>query len=161
MGSSAGRIAATVLTAAATAIVIVAVAVVPFLSPQWVAFGQGRAEAAAWTGFSEADLRIATNAILADLVFGPPEFDVEVAGAPVLNERERGHMRDVRGVFAGFAALAIVAALGLVALYIGARASGHADRWWLAVRNGARGLILVVIVGAVIAAVAICSYLFN
>jgi integral membrane protein (TIGR01906 family) len=145
---------ATVLTAVATAIVIVAVSVVPFLSPPWVAFEQGRAEAAAWTGFSEADLRVATDAILADLIVGPPDFDVQVGGAKVLNAREQQHMRDVRAVFAGFAALAILAALGLVALYVGARASGHVERWWAAVRNGARGLILVVIVGAVVAAVA-------
>ena len=43
----------------------------------------------------------ATDAILADLVVGPPDFDVAVAGTPVLIERERAHMRDVRGVFAG------------------------------------------------------------
>ena len=114
VATTVGRAAASVLTAIATALVIVAVAIVPFLSPPWVAFEQGRIGAAAWTGFSEADLRIATDAILADLVFGPPDFDVEVDGAPVLDERERSHMRDVRGVFAGFAVLAVVAAVGLV-----------------------------------------------
>ncbi|HEX5013662.1 MAG TPA: TIGR01906 family membrane protein [Candidatus Limnocylindrales bacterium] len=154
MGASAGRIVATVLTAIATAIVIVALSVVPFLSPQWVAFEQGRAEAAAWTGFSESDLHIATSAILSDLVFGPPNFDVEIAGTPVLAERERSHMRDVRGVFAGFAVLAVISAIGLVALYAGARRAGHVERWWRAARDGARGLVLVVIVGGLIAAVA-------
>jgi integral membrane protein (TIGR01906 family) len=154
VGTSAGRIVATILTAIATAIVIIAVAVIPFLSPQWVAFEQGRAEAAAWTGFNEADLRVATNAILSDLVLGPPNFDVEVAGAPVLTERERSHMRDVRGVFAGFAILAVVSAIGLAALYAGARRAGHVDRWWRGVRNGGRGLVVVVIVGGVVAYVA-------
>jgi integral membrane protein (TIGR01906 family) len=154
VGTSAGRIVATILTAIATAIVIVAVAVMPFLSPQWVAFEQGRAEAAAWTGLNEADLSVATNAILSDLVLGPPNFDVEVAGAAVLTERERSHMRDVRGVFAGFAILAVVAAIGLVVLYAGARRARHVDRWWRGVRNGARGLVLVVIVGGVVAYVA-------
>ena len=38
-------------------------------------------------------------------MFGPPSFDVAVNGQPVLNEREQAHMRDVRGVFAGFAVL--------------------------------------------------------
>ena len=151
MGASPGRIVATVLTAVATAIVIVAVSIVPFLSPPWVAFEQGRAEAAAWTGFSDSDLRVATDAILADLVVGPPDFDVEIGGAPVLTERERAHMRDVRGVFAAFAALAAVAAVGLVLLYAGARRAGHVDRWWRGVRNGARGLVVVVIVAAVVA----------
>ena len=94
--------AANVLIGLATALAIVAVTLPLFLNPVWVAFEQGRAEATAWTGFTEPELRAATDAILADLVVGPPDFDVAVAGTPVLNERERGHMRDVRGVFIGF-----------------------------------------------------------
>ena len=150
MATTIGRTVAAVLTALATAVVVVSIAVVPFLSPPWVAFEQGRSEAAAWTGFSEADLRIATDAILADLVFGPPDFDVEVAGAPVLVERERAHMRDVRGVFAAFAGLAILAAIGLVILYAGARRLGHPERWWAAVRAGAIGLVVGVVVAGVV-----------
>jgi integral membrane protein (TIGR01906 family) len=151
VGSIAGRWAATVLTALATALVIVAVAVVPFLSPPWVAFEQGRAQATLWTGFTEADLRVATDAILADLVVGPPDFDVEVNGAPVLNERERGHMRDVRGVFAAFATLSGVAVIALAALYVGARRARHRERWWSAVRAGAIGLVAAILVGGVVA----------
>jgi integral membrane protein (TIGR01906 family) len=150
VATTVGRAAASVLTAVATALVVVAIAVVPFLSPPWVAFEQGRSEAAAWTGFSEADLRIATDAILADLVFGPPDFDVEVGGAPVLVEREQQHMRDVRGVFAAFAALAVAAGIALVVMYIGARRLGHPERWWSAVRTGAIGLVVGVIVAGVI-----------
>ncbi|HET9345534.1 MAG TPA: DUF1461 domain-containing protein [Candidatus Limnocylindrales bacterium] len=150
MGSTSGRWVVAVLTAIATALVIVAVAVVPFLSPPWVAFEQGRARATAWTGFSEADLRVATDAILADLVLGPPAFDVEVGGVPVLNEREQSHMRDVRGVFAAFAALAGVAVAALAALYVLARRSGHPERWWSAVRAGAIGLVGAIVVGGVI-----------
>jgi integral membrane protein (TIGR01906 family) len=151
VGSSvASRIAAFV-TAVATALVIVAISIVPFLSPQWVRFEQGRAEAAAWTGFTEPDLRLATDAILSDLVLGPPAFDVEVNGQPVLTEREQSHMRDVRAVFAGFAALAIVAAAGLVVSYVGARRRGHPERWWSAVRAGALGLIVGVVVGGIVA----------
>ena len=143
--------AASFVTAVATALVVVAIAVVPFLSPPWVAFEQGRAQAAAWTGFSEADLRIATDAILADLVLGPPDFDVEVGGLPVLEEREQSHMRDVRGVFAAFAALAVAAAIALVVLYLGARRLGHPERWWSAVRAGAIGLVIGVVIAGVIA----------
>jgi integral membrane protein (TIGR01906 family) len=154
VGSTAGRTAAAVLTAVATALVVVAVAVVPFLSPPWVAFEQGRSEAAAWTGFSDADLRIATDAILADLVLGPPDFDVEVAGAPVLAEREQSHMRDVRGVFAAFAAFAIAAAIALLVLYAGARRLGHQERWWSAVRAGSIGLVVGVVIAGVISILA-------
>ena len=139
--------------AVATAFAVVAVTLPVFLNPVWVSFEQGRAQAAAWTGFAPADLRSATDAILADLVIGPPEFDVAVNGTPVLNERERGHMRDVRGVFIGFFAVAL--ALAVVALVVAARRDG-ADRRasWSAVRAGAVGLVVVLVVTGGVALVA-------
>ena len=113
------------LTAIATAVVITALAIVPFLSPAWVSFEQGRSGAEQLTGYTTAELRTATDAILADLVLGPPDFDVVVGGAPVLNEREQSHMRDVRGVFAGFGLIALLAAAGLVvAVGLARRLSG-------------------------------------
>lgn len=140
-----------VLTAIAASVVITAIAIVPFLTPAWVSFEQGRSGAPQLTGYSADQLRAATDAILADLVLGPPAFDVEIDDAPVLIERERAHMRDVRGVFAGFGLLAIGAALALVALYAGARRLGHPERAWAAIRNGARGLAVVVVIAGVIA----------
>jgi integral membrane protein (TIGR01906 family) len=139
------------LTALATAVVIVAVAILPFLTPAWVDFDQGWAGAIGYTGFTHDELRTATDSILADLVVGPPDFDVAIRGVPVLNEREQAHMRDVRGVFAGFAVLAVLAAVGLLAAYVGARRLGHPERWWSAVRNGARGLAVGVVVAGLIA----------
>jgi integral membrane protein (TIGR01906 family) len=134
----------------ATAIVIVTVAVLPFLTPQWVAFEQGRADATAWTGFSIDELRLATDAILFDLVVGPPAFDVEVGGEPVLVERERGHMRDVRTVFVGLWVLAAASIVILVA------ASIRGDRRfaWRAVRRGALVLAGVMVLVGVVALVA-------
>ena len=143
-----------IATAIATAIVITAVAIMPFLSPAWVAFEQDRVDAAAWTGYAAADLRAATDAILADLVLGPPDFDVEVAGEPVLSERERAHMRDVRSVFGGFGLVAVASIVLLVAAVAGAQRLGHPERAWRAVRNGARGLLVVVVVAGVVALVA-------
>ena len=144
---------ANTLIGLATALVIVAVTLPLFLNPVWVAFEQGRAEATAWTGFTEPELRAATDAILSDLVLGPPEFDVAVNGSPVLNERERGHMRDVRGVFIGF--FAVAAVLAAAALVIHARRRGT-DRGqsWRAVQGGALALIAVLVVGGVVSFVA-------
>jgi integral membrane protein (TIGR01906 family) len=150
VGSAASTRIAAFLTAVATAFVIVAVSIVPFLSPPWVSFEQGRARADLWTGFTPDELNAATGSILSDLVFGPPNFDVGVNGQPVLNEREQAHMRDVRGVFTGFAALAIVAAAGLVVAYAGARRLGHPERWWRAVRAGAVGTLVGVVIGGFI-----------
>jgi integral membrane protein (TIGR01906 family) len=151
MSSSLGRRIAAILTALATAVVIVAAAILPFLTPAWVDFDQGWAGAIGYTGFTHDELRTATDSILADLVVGPPDFDVTIRAVPVLNERERAHMRDVRGVFAGFAVLAVVAAIGLLAAYVGARRLGHPERWWSAVRNGARGLAVGIVVAGLIA----------
>jgi integral membrane protein (TIGR01906 family) len=142
--SVSGR-AASILIGLATAIVIVTLAVLPFLTPQWVAFEQGRAQAVAWTGFSAEELQTSTDAILTDLVFGG-SFDVQVDGTPVLNPREQAHMADVRTVFRGLWVLAVISVVVLVV------ASRRADRagTWRAVRGGAIGLTIgVVIVGVV------------
>jgi integral membrane protein (TIGR01906 family) len=147
------RIAA-IATGLAAAIVVIAIAILPFLTPAWVAFEQGRTNATALTGYSEPDLRAATNSILHDLVLGPPDFAVQVAGAPVLEPREQAHMRDVRGVFAGFAILAVASAVVLVAGVLGARRMGHPERAWHAVGTGMRVLLVTIAVAGVIATVA-------
>lgn len=143
---------ASFVIAFATAIGILAITILLFLNPVWVGFEQGRAEAAAWTGFTEAELRVTTDAILADLVVGPPDFDVAVDGAPVLNDRERSHMRDVRTVFAGYFAVSLVVVAAGVLVAVRSRRAGAAGRAasWRAVRNGAAGLIIgLVAVGGV------------
>ena len=145
---------AAVATALAAAIVVIAIAILPFLTPAWVSFEQGRTGAAALTGYTPAQLSAATSSILHDLVIGPPDFAVTVDGAPVLEERERAHMRDVRGVFAGFGLVAIVSAVGLAALIAGARRMGHPERAWAAIAAGMRGLIVAVVVAGIVAAVA-------
>ena len=141
--------AASFLTAVATAIVIVTIAILPFLSPQWVAFEQGRAQAEAWTGFTTAELRTATDAILSDLVLGG-DFSVAIDGVPVLNEREQAHMTDVRFVFRG---LWILAAASLVVLVVASRRRDRV-RTWRAVRAGALGLTVGTVVLGVIGLVA-------
>jgi integral membrane protein (TIGR01906 family) len=141
---TAGGRAASLLISVATALAIVAVTLPLFLNPAWVAFEQGRSQASAWTGYAEPELRAATDAILADLVFGPPAFDVEVGGVPVLGERERTHMRDVRSVFIGFFAATVV--LIGAALVIAIRRRGNARvESWRAIRGGALGLVVVLV----------------
>ena len=145
MNALAGR-AAAALTGLATAIVIVTLAILPFLTPQWVAFEQGRSNAAGWTGFSSGELNAATGSILSDLVFGPPSFDVQVRGQPVLDDRERGHMRDVKTVFTG---LWVLAAISVALLVVVGRGRDRGATW-RAIRRGAIGLAVgVVALGAV------------
>ncbi len=137
------------LVAVSTALVIVTLAILPFLTPPWLAFEQDRAQVPAWTGFSSGDVATVTNAIVADLVVGPPVFDVAVDGQPVLTERERGHMRDVRTVFLALWALT---AAGVVVLLLAARADR--TRFWRAVGRGAGVLAVGIVVAGVVALVA-------
>jgi integral membrane protein (TIGR01906 family) len=141
MQSLRGGLAALVV-GVASVLVVLALAILPFLNPVWVGFAQERAQAAAWTGFAPADLRTVTGAILADLVLGPRDFDVTLAGQPVLNEAERGHMRDVRTVFLGLYLAAAVGALVLVAAFVIARGRSRARLWR---RLSRAGLVIAVV----------------
>jgi integral membrane protein (TIGR01906 family) len=140
------QLAGAVVAGVATPIVIVAAAVILFLNPFWVSFEQGRSDVTAWTGYTAAQVDEVTGAILSDLVFGPPTFDVTLDGKAVLAERERVHMADVRGVFAELGLLAIVAALLL--LLTGVASRGR--RWfWRAAATGATALVVGVVVAGV------------
>jgi len=146
MNSLRGTLAAVVVGIAA-ALVVVALAILTFLNPVWVGFEQGRAQAAAWTGFSEDDLHAVTNSVLHDLVIGPPDFAVELNGSPVLNERERQHMRDVRGVFAGFYVVAMGAAVVLAAAFLLTRSREARARLWRRLCRTGTAIVVVTIVG--------------
>jgi integral membrane protein (TIGR01906 family) len=102
-----------------------------------------------WTGFTTEELRTATDAILADLVFGGG-FAVGIDGVPVLIEREQGHMADVRTVFRGLWVLAIAS---IVVLAVASRRADRAGTW-RAVRGGAIGLTIGVVIAGVIGLVA-------
>lgn len=149
MSSLRGAITSLVL-GIATAIVIVALAILPFLNPLWVGFEQGRAQAGAWTGFTAGDLRTVTDAILADLIVGPPDFDVAIDGEAVLDVRERQHMVDVRGVFAAFYVVAAGAALVLAAAFALSRRESQRRTLWRRLSGaGAVTAVMTVVVGVV------------
>jgi len=131
---------ASILTGIATAVVIVAIAMLPFLTPQWVAFEQGRAQSTAWTGYTTPQLRAATDAILSDLILGGG-FDVQVSAQTVLEQREQAHMADVRTIFRGLWILALVS----VGVLIAASRRRDRGRMWRSVANGARVLVVAVV----------------
>ena len=140
---TAGKVLVAALVAVSTAVAIAGVAIGLLLNPVWVGFEQSRSDVTSLTGYSPGQVQAVTGSILSDLVFGPPKFDVTVDGAPVLSERERSHMTDVRGAFA-LAGLAVVAAAVLL-LALGLTARGG-RRFWRAVRAGALLAIAVVAV---------------
>ena len=143
-----GALAALVIGISAT-LVILALAILPFLTPAWVAFGQAQAQATAWTGYTTEQLATVTDAILADLVVGPPDFDVTLNGVPVLEERERQHMRDVRTVFAEFYALAAIGAVVLVGAFVLNRGPERRARLWRRLSKTGVVVIAVTVVGGI------------
>ncbi len=137
------------LVGLSAALVIIAVAILPFLTPVWMAVGQAQAQATAWTGYTEAQLSFVTGAIVHDLVVGPPDFAVALPGTavPVLTQAERSHMRDVRGVFAGFYAVAAVAALVLAAALALARGREARARLWRRLARAGTVIAAATVVG--------------
>ncbi len=135
--SNARTALAAVLVGAATIVLLITIALPVFFNPVWIRLGQERAQADAWTGWPMETVTEVTNSVLRDVLLGPPAFDQTVDGEPVFNEREQGHLRDVRTVTILFALVALIAAVWLV---VAARRS-HGARWfWQGVAGGALAL---------------------
>ncbi len=133
--STIGRRLARVAVAVATAVAITGAAIALFFNPAWVSFAQGRADAAAYTGWTAEQVDAVTRDIVIEIWIGPGTFAQEVAGEPVFDERERAHMADVRRVVLGFYALVVAAAAILVLAGVASRGA----RWfWHAVASGAK-----------------------
>lgn len=130
----------------AVVVVLLGLTVLPFLTPAWFALAQERAGVARLTGWSPDVVRRVTDRLLGDVVLGPPRFDVAVDGTPVLSERERGHLRDVRAVLVRFGGAVVVAAVVVLVA-----------KWWLtpaafwavAERTGIAVAVAVALVGLV------------
>lgn len=125
--------------AMATALLIVGAAIALFFNPAWVSFAQGRADAAAYTGWTAAQVDEVTRDIVMEVWLGPGTFEQEVAGEPVFDERERAHMADVRRVVLGFYAFVLA---GAAILLIAGFASRGARWFWRAVGTGAKLLVV-------------------
>jgi integral membrane protein (TIGR01906 family) len=141
-----GRRVATVMVAVATAVVITGASIALFFNPLWVSFEQGRANAAAYTGWTPGQVDAVTRDIVMEVWLGPGTFTQEVAGEPVFAARERSHMADVRGIVLAFYAFV---ALAVAALLVAGVASRRARWFRRAVAFGAGGLAIgAVVVGA-------------
>lgn len=69
------------MISAATELVLLGGAIVPFLNPIFVRFEQDRTGAGALTGYSPAQLDDVTGSLVADLVLWRGSFDVHLDGA--------------------------------------------------------------------------------
>jgi len=140
---------ASLLVAASTVLIVLALAIVPFLSPAWVRFEQDRTDVGSLTGFNAAQLDVVTAGLLGDLALWQGDFTVTLAGQPVLNDREVAHLVDVRAVLWGGFALAATAAAVVAVLFGRAGTPGRRASIWRAVSGGARATTIgVLVIGA-------------
>ena len=134
------------MISAATALVILGATVAPFLTPAFVRFEQDRTGVGNLTGFDSGELDVVTGSLLGDLVLWRGDFRVAIDGVPVLSDRERGHMLDVRGVFAGFFAMALAGAAILAFAFARARGTEARTAAWRSIAGGARALAVIIVV---------------
>ncbi len=132
-----GRLLAGAAVAVATALVIAGVTIALFFNPAWVSFAQARADAAAWTGWTQAQVDEVTRDVVLEVWLGPGTFEQQLDGQPVFSERERSHMADVRRVVLWFYAAVL---LGAAALLVAGLASRGSPWFWRAVGTGAKVL---------------------
>ena len=155
------------LVSVVTAIVVLGVSILPFLTPAWVGFEQDRAGSVGLVGACPAVVRGFTNDLLRELIFGgsfddirwaeagflPPCRDVATSSLE-LNATEASHMRDVRAVFQAFYLLVLVSVVALALTWRQVTTADARAAWWHAVRRGVRGLAVVVVVLGALALVA-------
>jgi integral membrane protein (TIGR01906 family) len=137
VGGGARRGLAQGAVAVATALVIVGITIAIFFNPLWVGFAQGRADAAAWTGWTPAQVEAVTRDIVVEVWVGPGTFAQDVDGEAVFTDRERSHMADVRQLVLAFYAVVGAAAFALVVLGF---ASAWSRTYWRSVALGAKVL---------------------
>jgi integral membrane protein (TIGR01906 family) len=145
-----GAIAAAVV-GLATAFTILGLSVLVLFNPIWVSSEQQRVESGTLTGYGPDELRFVTTSILLDMIVGPPDFDVQVGGTPVLNEREVAHLRDVRTAFVIFGVVALVS---LVVLLLARFATHGSKAFFRRVRRGARATAIATVLVGVFAVLA-------
>ncbi len=133
-----------ILLSLATAISILAVALVLLITPIWTHFALGAAGSLAPSGGGQAAVVASDQTISALITFG--SFDFAAAdGSPMFTADEQGHMHDVQIVLYGFLILA-VASLVFVVITL-SRAPRDAARWKAVGRGGIWLIVAMVVLG--------------
>jgi integral membrane protein (TIGR01906 family) len=139
-----------ILISLATAITILAVALVLLLTPIWTHFALDAAGSVTPTGGGQAAIDMSDQTIATLLRGGSFDF-LAADGSQMYTADEQAHMRDVRVVLYGFLLLALVGLVFVVASLLRSRRDA---RLWSAVARGGIWLIVGVVVLGVFAFVA-------
>jgi integral membrane protein (TIGR01906 family) len=130
-----------------TILVLVALAVLPLLTPPFVHAGTDLAGSAGALGMDAATARGLSDRSVSELVLGPGSFDFPGPdGTPFYDAAERGHLRDARALlWLCLLAGAVSAAIILVLLWTSR--AGRAVVWRAVSNAGAVTAIGVTIIG--------------
>ena len=135
-----------------TALVILAASLLILVQPAYLHPALDAAGSASLLGVAPTEAHRLSDATVAELVAGPGSFDVRTSdGAAVYSPAEVGHLRNVRLVLYAFLA---VAGLCLAFLLLRIIRSGSRAGTWAAIRRGAMGLGVGLVVAGVVAFVA-------
>jgi hypothetical protein len=135
----------------ATAIVLLAVALMLLFAPPWVHFAVDASGGAGWAP-SPTLAHEWSDRTIAELLLGPGTFAISTPGGGALyTADEAAHLRDVRLVLVGFLALALAA--GALVGWRLQRHRGEPATWRALARGGAALAVGLLVIG-VIAAVA-------
>lgn len=132
----------------ATAVVILAVALLPLLTPFFIHPALDAADSAGWLGLTAVQAHQFSDQSVQELVFGPGTFAFPAPdGTPFYQPDEASHLRDARALLYLFLGVAL-----LSAVVVGFSLARSRNRLaaWRAVRRGAAGLIVGVIVLGVV-----------
>jgi integral membrane protein (TIGR01906 family) len=137
----------TILVPAATAVTILALALLPLLTPWFMHPALDAADSAAWLRTSTQTTHELSDATVSDLVAGGDFAIAGPGGGPFFTTAEAAHMRDARTLLYAFLGLAVLSVALLAVSVVRAR-----DRTtvWRSIATGARGLAIGVVVAGVI-----------
>lgn len=135
-----------------TALVILAASLLILLQRAYLHPALDAAGSASLLGVAPTEVHRLSDATVVQLVGGPGSFDVRTAdGGAFYSTAETAHLRDARLVLYGFLA---VAGLCLAFLLLRLARSGTRSATWPAIRRGALGLAIGLLVAGVVAFVA-------
>jgi hypothetical protein len=139
---------------AATAIVLLALSLLPLFLPPWVHFAMDTSGGSAWTD-SPAIAHALSDRTIGELLLGPATFAIAGPdGAALYTADEAAHLRDVRLVLYAFLAIALASAL-LVGWALMRR--GQEPATWHALARGGAILAVGLVVAGVVAALAFAT----
>lgn len=131
-----------ILLSLATAICILAVALLLVFTPFWIHFALGAAGSVAPGGGLDAAIQASDQTVRTLLALGSFDFAAP-DGSPMYTANEQGHMRDVQVVFYGFMLVSLIC---LVFVVVSLFRKPRDPAPWTAVARGGLWLIVAIIV---------------